>query len=143
MLTPQRFQMILFGAVGLIACYFTFQAGSKIFTYLSLREQAPAQILQWEVEEVDGKYALKAVYSFDGNRGEYRFNPPYYWNEPSAVAALKAKAKESLSAWYNPDNPSQSALERAFPRGLVFRLLICYGVLLYFFVLRRRIVNSF
>ena len=92
-----------------------------------------------------GKFALKAVYSFETQKkiwkGAYRLGPPYYWNEPAAASALKGKAKEAWSAWYNPKNPAQSALEKAFPSGLCFRTLVCYALLIYFFLLRRRFIK--
>ena len=143
MLMTRRFQFALVLGAALITLYFTFNLSKELFSYLPLKAQAQARISQWEVEDVKGKFALKAVYSFEVKEktwnGSTRFRPPYFWNEPAAIAALKAKAKESLSAWYDPQNPSRSALEKAFPSGLLFRTVICYGVLIYFLLLRPRV----
>ena len=146
MLAAHRLQLVLISAVALISLYFSFQLSVQLFSCVPLAVQAPARVSQWEIEEVKGKFALKAFYSFEAQnkiwKGSCRFNPPYFWNEPSAMAALKAKAKEPVSAWYNPNNPSHSSLEKRFPSSLLFRTIICYGVLIYFFFVRRKFQNN-
>ena len=149
MLAARRFPLILIFCVLLVALYFSYQATREIFTYTSLQAQAPVRILQWEVEEIQEKFALKALYSFEAGgetwKGSSRLLKPYYWNEPAAVSALKRRAKEEWTVWYQPQNPGISALEKQFPTSLFIRTCVCYLVLIYLFSLKRKIysvVNS-
>ncbi len=140
MLTARRFQTVLIAGAALVTLYFTFLLLKEMFDFFPLKAAASAHISQWEVEEVKGKFALRGVYVFQVQgknwQGSSRLLPPYYWNEPSALAALKVKAKESWTVWYNPNHPDHSALQKSFPSGLLFRTLVCYSVLIYFFVMK-------
>jgi hypothetical protein len=145
MISPTRLQTALLAGIGLIVLYFSVQLSSQLFVYLSLRERTPVRIERWEVEEVKGNFALAAHYSFVADNktfsGACRLRPPYYWNEAAAIAALKNRAKEGWTAWYDPSNPSRSSLEKGFPSGLLIRTLICYGVLIYFLLFKRKLVK--
>jgi len=140
-LFEENLKYFLLGAFA-IATYFSAQLGAQSFTYLSLKSRAAARIKEWEIVQSGGRFALRASYEFDaqGKRWSNSFilNPPYYLNEFSAFDSLKEKAKESFEAWYAPQNPEISALERCFPMNLLFRTLICCGVLVYFFRLYKR-----
>jgi len=138
-----RFQKILLLGTTLITLPFTYQFIKEFSIYSSLRANAPAQILQWEVEEVSGRFSLQGTYTFQyqGNlwKGVSRLPPPYFLNEPAAVTSLRERAKQPWTAWYNPNNPSLSSLHRTFPTNLFFRAITCYVVLFYFLLVRIRL----
>jgi len=141
-LSPRRIQLFLLLGIVTIAIYFTLRLGCVIYSFYPLNSMAKAQVGQWEVRESGTKYLLKAVYSFETQgkfwNGTYTYKRRYF-NEALAVADLKEKGKEPLIVWYNPKNPQNSALERDFPVGLLVRTLICYGVILYFIFLIKKI----
>lgn len=138
-----RFQKILLLGTALIASPLTYQTVKEFLTYFSLTERAFAQILQWEVEEVSDRFALRGIYTFSyqGNtwKGTSLLPPPYFLNEPAAISALKERAKQSSTAWYNPNNPSLSSLTHIFPTSLFLRTVTCYAVLFYFLLVRIRL----
>ncbi len=141
-LSPRRIQFFLFIGIALIALYFTVRLGGALYTYFPLNGLAEAKVNQWEVSESGSKYLLKALYSFEVQgkswKGAFAFKRPYY-NEALAVADLKDRSKKAVTVWYNSKNPQISALEREFPTALLIRVLICYGVVLYFFFLNKKI----
>ena len=145
MLSARNLQLFLISAVVLITVYFTFRLSKELFSYLPLKAQSSARVSQWEIEEIKGKFALKAAYTFEAEgavwKNSTRFRPPYFWNEPSAITALKGKAKESWSAWYDPKNPAHSSLEKNFPAGLLFRTSVCYCVFIYFLLMKSKLIK--
>jgi hypothetical protein len=145
-----RRQKIFYLCLGLLVFlptgYFSFRVSLALFDFITFKASAPAQIGRWEIKETNGKFPLKAYYSFEagGNvwQGATRLSEPWNLNEASAVAALQKKAKENWTVWFNPNDPSKSSLERNFPSGLVVRASICYGVILYFILFFRRFARS-
>lgn len=142
MLTLKKIQVLSICALVAIALYFSVCLGRSCLGYFPLRAQAQAQVVRWEVLEEDDQFSLKADYTFRAQeknwQGSAVLGGPPYLNEIAALSALKVKAKQPWSAWYNPKNPSFSALEKSFPAGLLVRTLIVYGVLIYFFYLKRK-----
>jgi hypothetical protein len=138
-----KIQIFFFLGVCAITLHFTILLGIEGARYFSLKEEAKAHIKQWEIEEIKNRFALKADYTFDSQgkswQGSSTLLPPHYLNEMAALEALKGRAKESWTVWHNPKNPQVSALEKSFPTGLLIRSLICYGVLVYFVLLKRRV----
>lgn len=138
-------KVLLFFLLGLcaITLHFSIRLGVDSLHYFSLKKRADAKIIQWEIRELKNQFALKADYTFEAQEkswpGSFMLNPPYYLNEMAALSALKERAKENWTTWYNPKNPRDSALEKHFPVGLLIRTLICYGVLVYFLFLKRKI----
>lgn len=132
----------LLAAAAAISLYFTFHLSKELFHYFPLKAQTKASISHWEIEEKEGKFGFKARYSFEAQaktwESSFSFHDPLYWNEPSAFKALKEKAKKTWNVWYDPGNPSHSALEKKFPFNLFFRTVICYGVLCYFFFINKK-----
>lgn len=125
------------------ALYFSLQLASVLFLYCSLTSALPAQIRSWQVQEADGKFSIRANYSFDFKGrpwdGSWVFPKPWHLNEPSAIAKLKELAQESWEARFCPSDPSCNALQREFPLGLCIRTLTCYGILVYFIFLSRKL----
>lgn len=140
----KRIQILFLLGSLVVALFFSLQLSRSLRAYFSLQRAAQAKIIQWETKPIKGQFALIAKYEFKAQEkiwhGSYVFNP-YYLNEPAAVQALKVKAKKKWAAWYNPDNPCDSALEKGFPFGLMVRTAICYGVLIYFFYLYKRLIR--
>ena len=139
----QHWRIFLFvGALG-TSLYFTVRFALAFLTYLPLHETIGAKVTRWEIEERDQNYVLKANYSFEIQENiwekSHRFGDVYV-SEAAALADLKTMAKQSWKAWFNPSNPSQASLERIFPMNLLIRMLICYGISIYFFLLSRKLI---
>lgn len=122
-----------------LTIYFLTLFGSAFWQYASLRESAPAHIEQWEIVEDKGAFVLRAKYSFTDRVGAYTFSSPRYLNEPSALMALKEKAKQSQSVWFNPSNPAASFLETPFPLAYLIKTLVSLSASIYFFLLFNRL----
>lgn len=144
-MSPNRMQLFMLLGVSAITLHFTIMLGVETARYLGFKQRASAHVTQWEIVNVKDRFALKADYEFNAQeknwQGSFTLNPPYFLNEMSALESLKGLAKMSWSAWYKPNNPKVSALEKSFPRGLLFRALTCYGVLIYFLYLTKRVVR--
>lgn len=129
-----------------MALYFSYRALLALIFYGSLSSGAFARISSWQVEEVSGKFPICANFSFDfrekSYNGRWVFSEPLHLNEPSAVGAIKEMARQSWVVFFSPNNPSQSALEREFPKGLCLRAFLCYAVLAYFVFLFKKIYNT-
>ncbi len=132
--------LVLLGA--LTGGYFSIRTTGALFDFFTFTERAEARISRWEIKEMKGKFPIKSYYSFEAKgaiwHGATQLGEPWHLNEASAVAALQEKAKQSWAAWFNPNDPSKSSLEKAFPSGLLVRTLICYGVFAYFILFFRR-----
>ncbi len=142
-----KIQLFFFLGVCAITLHFSILFGRDAYRYFSLNEGAKARILQWEIVEIKNRYALTADYTFEAQNkswlGAFTLMPPHYLNEMAALSALKERAKENWTAWHNGKNPQISALEKSFPTGLLVRTLICYGVLAYFFALKRKVESVY
>lgn len=126
-----------------ISLHFSILLGRDLWHYFALDGLAPARVLQWEIVPLKEKFGLKASYGFELQDktwlGSSVLEPPLYLNEFAALSGLKEKAKEPRNAWYKTGDPAISALEKKFPLNLLIRSLICYGVLIYFFSLYKRL----
>jgi hypothetical protein len=124
----------------LVAAYFSFQTASACFDFYTFKQSAPAQMTKWEIQEVRGKFPIKAHYFFEyhGNiwHGQTRFAKPWHLNELAALSVLEKMAKQNWVVWFHPNDPQKSSLEKIFPTGLFFRTLLCYGVVVYFLFIR-------
>jgi len=144
-MSARRIQLFLMVGVCAITLHFSIRFVIEATHYFSLNSQAEALVSQWEIVEIKNRYAIKSNFEFEAKgknwRGEFTLLAPYYLNEFAALSALKEKAKEKWSAWYNSSNPQISALQKSFPVGLLLRSLICYGVIIYFFCLYKRLVR--
>ena len=130
--------------LGLIAfSYFSYQLVSAFQDYFPKTAQAGAIISRWEVKEMGGEFALKAIYSFEIQgkiwNGVSVLAKPWYWNEPAAVASLKTIAQEKWEVWFDPKNPAHSSLQKTFPTGLLCRTILCFVIFIYFISVFRRI----
>ena len=144
-MSPKRIQLFFVLGVSCMALHFTVMFGFEMANFLRLKNRANAQITQWEIVSVKDRFALKAEYEFNAQekscQSSFTLNPPYFLNEMAALGALKELAKNDWGVWYHPKTPQQSALQKSFPTGLLFRTLICYGVLIYFFYLTKKVVR--
>lgn len=147
MVSKRTFSLGLMLAVSAVLLYFLSSFLFALSTYFALREKVAARVSRWEVEEVGGKYAIKATYAYEVQgkiwEAETMLAGPLYWNELAAISALREKAKESQTAWYCPKNPARSTLEKTFPHALFVKTLICFGILIYFYFLKNRLLNIF
>jgi hypothetical protein len=138
-------QPLFFFVTFAIVCYFSFLFANNFWDYFSLSQQGKATVFQWEIIQKGEKYPIQASYSFSVGKQKYKnsfiFKKPWSWNELSALALLKEKAKKEWTVFYNPNNPSQSSLENSFPYSILFRTLICYTVFVYFILFRMKFFN--
>lgn len=145
-MNPKRIQLLLLLGVALIGLHFSVLFAKEFCHFLTLSQNAPAHIVQWEIFPVKKRFALKADYSFIFKEknwsGSFVLNPPYYLNEMAAFTELKKKAKEDWVVHFSAKNPNISALSVPFPFGLMARAAISLLVLIYFIILRRRIIPN-
>lgn len=125
---------------------FLWFGGKAIFElrdYYCLQKHTSATILQWKVEEKGGKSFIATRYSFElGERkyeGETRFKEPIFLNTLSAESEMKKWQSYTWAAWYDPDRPDHSSLQKLFPYKSSVYALIVLGVLGYFFLLNGRL----
>ena len=143
-MSRQKIFFLVLLSIGIaISGYFSIRAASSLITFYTLKQTAPAQILQWEVKESKGKFPIKGTYSFQWDnktwKGETVLSKPWHLNEPAAIHSIQENSKHKWTAWFNPNNPLKSSLERPFPTGLLVRTAICYSILIYFLIIFRKI----
>ncbi len=142
-MNPNRIQFYLLLGVGAIALHFSILFGREWIGYLSLNSTAQAHITQWEIIPLKKRFAIKAEYTFLAQEktmsGSFILSPPYYLNEVAALNELKIKAKKPWTVYYPSKYPQHSVLEKCFPFGLFFRMSCSFGILIYFFTLRKKI----
>jgi hypothetical protein len=127
-----------------VMAYFGTKFGLKAWDYLSMTKEAPAKILQWEIEEKGAHFQIKAIYEYKCQEkillGKKNLPGPLFLNELAAVNALKDKSKESFTAHYDPKNPTSSSLERVFPVNYSVRFALSFLVLIYFFFFQNNLI---
>jgi hypothetical protein len=140
---------LLMAILVLMNGYFWTRAIQILMTNLSYGESAPARIGRWDVEESGSdEYRLVAHYTFEADDkiflGSARLESVYL-NLDSAISAIKedSKQKKEWRAWFNRDNPKISALEKSSPNNSLFRASLSLALLLYFLLLRKKIVQRF
>lgn len=145
MLSPRFLSPLLMLLAGGMFLYFSSSFFWELWKTFPLQGRAEAKIVKWEVEEREGKYALTAHYLYEVQgkiwKSRATLSGPFYESEWAAIAALKEKARAPWRAWYEPRNPSHSALEKSFPLGGLVKTLICAAVFLYFYFLRKRVLK--
>ncbi len=141
----RKIQLLFLLGICAVALHLTVKLGVDFYRYLLFNERVQVQILEWEILPLEGRFALKADYRLQNQgkswRGSSILPPPYYLNELAALDALQKKAKEKSFAWINSKDPNISSLEKDFPINILIRALICYGVLIYFLYLSKRIIR--
>ena len=142
----RRIQWFFLGGILLVGLAFLFWLACDLKKYLSLKEQAPAKISQWEPEETGDRWAVRTIYSIQvqGKNWENStlFASPRPSNEEIALRELQQMAKQEWKAWYSPASPNLSSLERAFPFNLLIRTVIILFVLIYFLLFKKWLVNK-
>lgn len=137
--------LVLVGAASSV--YFSYRMSEALFSYFSLTQQAEARIARWEVKEVQGKFIVNAVYSFGSGdsswMGSSIVDRSWYLNETSAIEDLREKANRQWLVWFSPSDPSRSSIEKSFPKGLLFRTMICYIVFVWFVVFLKKILEAY
>ena len=130
-----------------VTLYFALRLSLGIFSYVSLSETVPAKILAWEIETRGSRYGVKGDYEYKIKEKTYRsatrLSGPLFMNEEAAIDSVK-----KISSWvshYNPSNPGESSLERAFPKGFAIRFFLCLLTLVYFWfaVIKKAGLNNF
>ena len=142
----RRLQWFFLVGTLFVGFFFLFWLACDLKKYLSLKEQAPAKISQWELEEMGDRWAVRAVYSIQAQGRSWEnstlFARPRPSNEEIALRELQQMAKQEWKAWYSPASPALSSLERVFPFNLLIRTVIVFFVSVYFFLFKKWLVNK-
>ena len=130
--------------VGILSSvYFSYRLSEALLFYCSLTRQAEVHISRWEVKEAQGKFIVKAAYSFEfGNSswtGSSIVDQGWYLNEAAAIEDLREKANKQWLVWFDPSSPWNSSIEKSFPKGLLFRTATCYAVFIWFVIFLKKI----
>lgn len=138
------FFTLLIGASFAFASYFSFRALQETVRYFSLQQEARAQIVRWEIREVDGKFPISAFYQFEYQgkswSGFTRLSPPWNLNEPAAVQDLqKNQMQKKWTVWFDPKDPTHSSLEKKIPTNWIIRTILSVAVVVYFLIFMKRI----
>ncbi len=136
-MNPNRVKILFLLGICAITLHFTLLFAKEWRQYLLLKHTAPAHIQQWEIIPLKKEFGVKAAFTFEGRSGTFTFPPPYFPNEGAALSAMKTWAKEPWTAHY--PHSGEAVLQKQFPLNLLFRTCICYGVLVYFLILRRKL----
>jgi hypothetical protein len=127
--------------------YFGVRFGRELWVYSSLTGKSAAKVTRWDIEEEGSRYAIWAVYEYESKEkiliNRARFPGPLFLNEEAAEKELRAKSKQSITAYYDPSNPTRSALGRAFPTSYGIRCIISFLILVYFFSFKKKLKSIF
>lgn len=132
---------LFLGFIGVIVLGYTGVTLNKFYRYATLTEQTPVESIRWSIYSHDQEaFAPQADYTFtvDGqgysnkiiwNEGDYYFNP---WALEKPLAQL---ANQEWKVWFNPKNPTYSALQKNFPVKECLSTVIIWMLLIYFIML--------
>ncbi len=118
--------------------------GWDLSIYFSLTEQSPAKVTRWEIGEKGSRYGATAVYEYTFQDQIFRGKTTLqdaWMSEAGALSEIKEKSLNGWVAHYNPENPVQSSLEKRFPMGYLVRSGLCFCVLIYFYMLRKKLTS--
>jgi hypothetical protein len=128
--------MVMFVIAGGAAVWLGGDFFFKLHQYFLLSSSAPAKVSNWSVHEKNGKFTVEAGYHFEiPNRsieGRYAFPKPVYPNPHLANDLVERWEDRSWEIWYNPKNPYQVSLQKAFPTKKVFQFGLSLAILIYF-----------
>ncbi|MBS3905013.1 MAG: hypothetical protein KGZ39_06780 [Simkania sp.] len=133
---------ILTGIAAVTALYFFIVATYSIYQWSFMTDRAWASVQIWKVVELSSsQFAIEAEYCFTHNgmvyKGLTRFSKPYQYNRLAAEKEIEKKKEARSIAFYDPENPKRSSLERFFPLKKSLYALCAIGIGLYFFLLGR------
>lgn len=135
------------GIMTLAVLWFSVGAVNLLFAYSQVTGQTPATVSEWKAQKLsDDEYYLQAHYSYEVEnetyQGDWNYTNPLYINELAANKAIEERQEESFVAWYNPEYPKQSQLERFFPYKQLFSATILWALLFYFYWLGYYVGNK-
>jgi len=121
----------------LAVLWFTWEATTKIYDFLSYKQHAQAFNVKWKMHKIDADhYLLKASYSFEhqGKKhgGELLVERPVYQNPWAAEQAITMNSVKPWRAWYSPKHPSRSTIIKKFPMKEAVSTAILWGLWIYF-----------
>lgn len=124
-------------ALALVVLWFSGSTTYKMFNYLRLNSQAPAEQMEWSVVEAsEDRFLLQASYIFHVDEKVYHGNsvlvPPFFRNEWAAKQDLPTFAARQWQVWYFSWDPGFSSLQKNFPIKECISTLLLWGILIYF-----------
>lgn len=127
------FLSLVTGAVGWV----TIKAFYLIYLYTSLNAAAPADHIDWGVQQLsEDRFAMKADYTFEARdkkyAGETLFKNDIFWNPWAAADAQTVYAQKDWTVWYSNGDPQYSSLEKNFPLKESISAGVLLILLLYF-----------
>lgn len=132
-------RVLLLLVIGAAFLWFGGKAIFELWGYSYLQKYTPATVLEWKTEERGARSFITLRYSFElGGRvyeGETCFKEPAFLNTLSAESEMKKWESYSWAAWYDPNKPERSSLQKLFPYKSCIYALIVLGVFGYFLFL--------
>lgn len=123
----------IIGVAFLVTCWTAGVLVFQLYQYFDLNGVAKARIETWDIVAIRPDcFAIKASYTFDGGRGTYIFNKPYFPNAHAAKKNLENWEKFEWAVWYKTSQPQKSALQKLFPFKALIHAVLSMGVCLYF-----------
>lgn len=132
------FLSLLFFAIILYTIY----GVSKFLDYASfVGKTKPNKIELFPENDFFGRYSIKGKYSFIFENKVYSGEDIIDSNFQNSYAVEKAKDQyiNQIVVWFNPENPTHSALHKKFPLKEGIYLLILWGIGIYFIWLGFRV----
>lgn len=135
----------LFVGTGVIGGYFAIATGLEAWNWICLDGQIPAKVTRWEVEETGSRYLIWADYDYvvEGRRfsGRTRLSGAPLISEGAALSRIRERSRDGWVAFYATSKPSFSSLEKLFPKGNFIKSIISFCVLIYFYVLKKKLMS--
>ncbi len=106
--------------IAIIAGWFINQAVVDVLDYQALSKQAPVEVTEWRVIEVNESHFIpEATYRFTVGKEIYEgatgFELRSFRNEMSCLEDLARLKEKEWTVWYDPEDPNHSALDKWFP----------------------------
>jgi DNA phosphorothioation-dependent restriction protein DptG len=126
--------------IGGITVIYSSIAGFRYYEYKHLTATATPLVLTWQVEKIsDEKYGIQAFYTISVGQHLYSAKIPLedasYLNSWAAEKGIQERRSQLWKVWYDPNDPSHSALHKKLPIKEMVGVAILWVILLYFLVL--------
>jgi len=126
--------------------WYTAQTASYLFRWAQLDGSTTAKTMEWIILHLDDNaYRLQAKYVFeiDGQewKGEAIANGPTFPNPWAAERNISFYKSRLHKIWYAKNNPKISAIEKTLPSKRLVSTLILWGIVTYFLLLDRYLIQ--
>ncbi len=132
--------------IAIITAWFITQAVDDLIDYQALSKQTPVDQVAWEVKKLsESHYVPRATYNFyvegDSFNSSTTLDLRSFRNEYGVREDIKKLREREWNVWYDPDNPSHSALDKWFPLSSALSGGFMLAIFLYFIWLGRYVTR--